>query len=141
MGSFSKPSERTQIATRLQELREHLRLTQAEMADSLGLSLRGYRNYEQGLRDIPGPIYFAIFERFDQDPVWLYTGRGLAPTARHKDDIWHIAVEAVRQTLNETGIQLSEDKRMLLYEALVAHLRRGGSSDSETLKNLVQLAA
>jgi transcriptional regulator with XRE-family HTH domain len=144
MAPFRKPPERTQIASRLQELREHLRLSQAEMAESLSLSLRGYRNYEQGLRDLPGQVYFNLFERFDLDPIWLYSGQGLGPAVRHKGleaDLWRIAIEAVRQTLNETGQDLPEDKRQRLYETIVAHLRQGGASDAQSLGALVRLAA
>ena len=71
MSPFRKPPERAQIASRLQELREHLRLSQADMAESLSLSLRGYRNYEQGLRDLPGQVYFTLFERFDLYPICM----------------------------------------------------------------------
>lgn len=144
MAPFRKPPERTQISARLQEVREHLRLSQAEMAESLGLSLRGYRNYEQGLRDLPGQVYFTIFERYDLDPIWLYSGQGLGPEVRHKGleaDLWRIAVEAVRQTLNETGQDIQEDKRQALYETIVAYLRRGGADDAQSLGALVRLAA
>lgn len=144
MAPFRKPPERTHIAARLQELREHLRLSQAEMAESLDLSLRGYRNYEQGLRDLPGQVYFTIFERHDLDPIWLYSGQGLGPAVRHKGleaDLWRIAVEAVRQTLNETGQEIPEDKRQTLYETIVAYLRRGGAADAQSLAALVRLAA
>ncbi|SHJ64425.1 helix-turn-helix domain-containing protein [Aquimarina spongiae] len=37
----------------LKEIRKKLRFTQAKMAEELGLSLRGYQNWEQGDRKIP----------------------------------------------------------------------------------------
>jgi len=144
MGRFRKPPERLQIAARLLELREHLRLSQAEMAESLDLSLRAYRNYEQGLRDLPGQIYFTIFERYDLDPIWLYRGEGLGPAVRHKGmeaDLWRIAVDAVEQTLAQTGMNLPGAKRRALYEAVVEHLRQGGEADAKAVGALVRLAA
>lgn len=144
MGKFRKPPERLQIAARLIELREHLRLSQADMAESLDLSVRAYRNYEQGLRDLPGQIYFAIFEHYDLDPIWLYRGEGLGPAVRHKGleaDLWRIAVEAVESTLAETGLELPGAKRKALYEAVVDHLRQGGEPDSRAIGALVRLAA
>lgn len=144
MARFRKPPERALIAARLQALREHLRLSQAEMAESLDLSLRGYRNYEQGLRDLPGQVYFVIFERYDLDPIWLYAGEGLGPAARHNGreaDLWRVAVDAVESTLAETGLTLSGGKRRALYEAVVDHLRQGGAADSTIVANLVRLAA
>ncbi|MBA4787825.1 MAG: helix-turn-helix transcriptional regulator [Brevundimonas sp.] len=144
MGRFRKPPERLQIAARLLEMREHLRLSQAEMAESLDLSLRAYRNYEQGLRDLPGQTYLKIFERYDLDPLWLYRGEGWGPAVRHKGmeaDLWRIAVDAVEQTLAETGVELPGTKRRALYEAVVDHLRQGGEADAKAVGALVRLAA
>ena len=114
------------------------------MAQSLELSLRAYRNYEQGLRDLPGQIYFTIFERYDLDPIWLYRGEGLGPAVRHKGmeaDLWRIAVDAVRQTLAQTRVALPGAKRRALYEAVVDHLRQGGEADAKSVGALVRLAA
>ena len=37
------------------EVRTHARLTQAEMASLMGMSLSGYRKWEQGQRRVSGP--------------------------------------------------------------------------------------
>ncbi|MXX05178.1 MAG: helix-turn-helix domain-containing protein [Gammaproteobacteria bacterium] len=39
----------------LREVRERVRLTQAEMAPLMGMSLSGYRKWEQGERKVSGP--------------------------------------------------------------------------------------
>lgn len=43
-------------ASKLKQFRKEKRYTQQEMADVLGISLRCYRNYEQGLRSMPYEI-------------------------------------------------------------------------------------
>lgn len=43
-------------ASKLKQFRKEKRYTQQEMADALGVSLRCYRNYEQGLRSMPYEI-------------------------------------------------------------------------------------
>lgn len=40
-------------ASKLKQFRKEKRYTQQEMADVLGVSLRAYRNYEYGERQIP----------------------------------------------------------------------------------------
>ncbi len=37
------------------EVREQVKLTQAQMAPLMGMSLSGYRKWEQGVRQISGP--------------------------------------------------------------------------------------
>ena len=37
------------------EVRKHAKLTQAQMAPLMGMSLSGYRNWEQGRRSVSGP--------------------------------------------------------------------------------------
>jgi putative transcriptional regulator len=37
------------------DVREHVKLTQAEMAPLMGMSLSGYRKWEQGQRRVSGP--------------------------------------------------------------------------------------
>lgn len=50
---------------RLVALRQKSSLTQTTFSQALGLSLRGYRRYELGERDIPSSILIAIAEYFN----------------------------------------------------------------------------
>ena len=43
-------------ASKMKQFRKGKGYTQQEMADALGVSLRCYRNYEQGLRSMPYEI-------------------------------------------------------------------------------------
>ncbi|MCY3810277.1 MAG: helix-turn-helix domain-containing protein [Gammaproteobacteria bacterium] len=49
------------------EVREALRLTQAEMAPLLGMSPSGYRKWEQGARRVSGPAA-ALLEVIRKEP-------------------------------------------------------------------------
>lgn len=55
-----KPSRTTKAETQaLCGLRERLGLTQSEMADKLGVTMRMYRYYESG-RPIPRPVQILV---------------------------------------------------------------------------------
>ena len=47
------------------EVRKHVALTQAQMAPLMGMSLSGYRKWEQGQRHVSGPaaILLRVIER------------------------------------------------------------------------------
>ncbi len=42
------------------DVREHVRLTQAQMAPLVGMSLSGYRKWEQGTRAVSGPAAILL---------------------------------------------------------------------------------
>ena len=48
-------SEKLIVGQRLKVLRRSLGLTQAQMAPLMGMSLSGYRKWEQGQRRVSGP--------------------------------------------------------------------------------------
>lgn len=144
MARLRKPPKRQCIAARLLELRLAEGLTQGDMAARLDLSLRAYQNYEQGLRDLPGEVYFTIFEEFDLDPVWLHSGDGLGPKLRSKGrevDLWRIAATSIQEVLSETGQTVPSEKLVQLLEAIVDHLKAGGEANRAVVSGLVKLAA
>jgi putative transcriptional regulator len=49
------------------EIREHAKLTQAQMAPLMGMSLSGYRKWEQGQRRISGPAA-ALLRLIEKEP-------------------------------------------------------------------------
>jgi transcriptional regulator with XRE-family HTH domain len=51
-------------------------MTQQEIAKALGLSLRGYQNYERDQRSPSEDLIRAAWSTFGVDPVWLLTGEG-----------------------------------------------------------------
>lgn len=64
------------VGDRLGLARAAQTLTQAEFAAALGLSLRGYQNYERGERAPSDDLIRAAWSTFGIDPVWLLTGAG-----------------------------------------------------------------
>jgi putative transcriptional regulator len=49
------------------EIRQHAKLTQAQMAPLMGMSLSGYRKWEQGQRRISGPAA-ALLRLIEKEP-------------------------------------------------------------------------
>lgn len=53
------------FSEKLMELRKGAGLTQQEAAKGAGLSLRGYQNYEHGLREPKIPVLIALADFYD----------------------------------------------------------------------------
>ncbi len=49
------------------DVRKRIKLTQAEMAPMLGMSLSGYRKVEQGTRSVSGPLS-VLLKVIDKEP-------------------------------------------------------------------------
>jgi transcriptional regulator with XRE-family HTH domain len=86
----SKASEHA-CHERIALVRNHFELSQEKMAQRVGLSTRGYQNYERGERETPVSLVRALYDVFSVDPVWLLTGEGAM-----------IADKDVRYRLNQT---------------------------------------
>ena len=72
----SSTNESHQYHDRVGKIRERFSLSQTEMAERVGLSLRAYQNYERGEREVPVALVRALYAEFRVDPVWLLTGSG-----------------------------------------------------------------
>lgn len=71
------------LATRLKELREDRRIYQREMAELLGLSMRGYQGYETDQSEPKLATLVAIADYFDVSIDYL-VGRTDVPAMRKK---------------------------------------------------------
>ncbi|MGP0009065.1 MAG: helix-turn-helix domain-containing protein [Methylocella sp.] len=49
-------------------------MNQTNFAKRLGLSLRGYRNYERGDREMPAGVLRRLYLEFKVDLVWMLCG-------------------------------------------------------------------
>lgn len=74
--SMSSTNENLAVGERLRHLRESNNLTQPAFADALGISLRGYQNYERGERGPSDLLIRAVWRTLGADPLWLLTGEG-----------------------------------------------------------------
>lgn len=61
---------------RLRVTRERLGKSQAEMADSLGISTRGYQYYERGERRLPVKVLDTVHALFGVRQAWILDGVG-----------------------------------------------------------------
>lgn len=72
------PDSRPAIAARLKRLRKVLKLTQAAMADKLGLeNQQTYAHYETNARPLPYEVAIKISDQWGIPMDWTY--RGLTP--------------------------------------------------------------
>ena len=99
------------VGQRLRMAREHLGLTQKYVADSAGLTVRGYLNYEQGLRSAPAHL-LNIYSMLNVNTNWLLTGEG--EMTRGKSEAKEVASEAVEA--------LSEDRMLEKIVLMLAEM-------------------
>ncbi|MBQ2264665.1 MAG: helix-turn-helix transcriptional regulator [Oscillospiraceae bacterium] len=59
---------------RIRRLRKTSHITQAELAQTLGISRRTYANYERGVHAMPAEVLVRIADTFDSSLDYL-TGR------------------------------------------------------------------
>jgi hypothetical protein len=71
----NKKLEWRSLGERLKEAREYLNMTQKNIADLSGLTVRGYLNYEQGLRGAPAHL-LNIYSGLGINVNWLLSGDG-----------------------------------------------------------------
>lgn len=94
----------TSIGDRIREERERLSLTQPELAERCGVTMRSQRNYEKGERS-PDADYMAALSKQGLDVLYILTGHHglpvpLQPTLSEGDrillDNFHAAPEQVQ---------------------------------------------
>lgn len=64
------------MTERLKELRKHLRLTQQEFANKLGISRNTFASYEAGNNSPSDAVVKLICKEFHVNEDWLRTGEG-----------------------------------------------------------------
>ncbi|MCZ2356083.1 MAG: helix-turn-helix domain-containing protein [Bacteroidia bacterium] len=125
--------------------RKHLRLTQADLATSLGFKQSYISNIEKGRNEVTSNIIIAMYRLYNISPEWLITGQGnimssfgdpsgnnstapegppLEEGADHHDYSDPMLVESMQQTIRsqETTIQMQE-KVIRMLEAEVSRLK------------------
>lgn len=122
---MSSADSHAEYHRRISQVRQHLELSQEKMAERLGVSLRGYANYERGERAIPIDLLRALYDKYSVDPIWLLTGEGamiLDRDVRYRldqrvlDNVL-VAVERIERRL-EKPMAIRKKARLigLLYE-------------------------
>lgn len=64
------------IGNRFKEIREYLKLSQADFAKKLNVSQVGLSNYENDNREVSTEIKITLFKEYSINLNWLFTGEG-----------------------------------------------------------------
>lgn len=98
------------LGARLAITRNEKALSQAKMAEALGMSLRAYQSYELGKRSIPVEALIKLHRQFDVDLSWILLGVEAVRLKHDLDKLEEFEVELDRY-LSENGIKLKSEKR------------------------------
>nr|WP_324752717.1 helix-turn-helix transcriptional regulator [Roseovarius sp. Pro17] len=85
-------------------------MSQAAMAEALGVSPRAYHSYEKGKRGIPVEALVAMIERFDIDISWLLMG-AKSVRASHDFDALKRIENSLDRHLSDESITIKGEKR------------------------------
>ena len=132
------------VIKRFIQARKHLRLTQADLATSLGFKQSYISNIEKGRNEVTSNIVIAMYKLYSISPEWLITGQGeimsrfthlgtletptLDPDSITSDSTHEFessTVEALRDLVKakEMTIQMQE-KVIALQESEIARLKK-----------------
>jgi transcriptional regulator with XRE-family HTH domain len=76
MAKRPKEDYAKEIGKRLKDVRESLKIRQADLAETLGLTKNTIYLYEKGKRALPIEALVKISSKYRVDPRWLTTGHG-----------------------------------------------------------------
>lgn len=100
----------TALGARMAIARNEQALSQAKMAEALGMSLRAYQSYELGKRSIPIEALIKLHRQFDVDLSWILLGVEAVRLKHDLDKLEEFEIELDRY-LSENGIKLKSEKR------------------------------
>jgi transcriptional regulator with XRE-family HTH domain len=98
------------MGARLTISRNELGLTQAAMAEAIGVSHRAYHSYEKGQRGLPVEALVALGDNFEIDIAWVLLGTK-AIRAGHDFDALKRIETKLDQHLTSEGIKVKSEKR------------------------------
>lgn len=131
---MSSTSDDKQIGERLYRKRNELGLSQQALANSLGISLRTYQNYERGDRPVSKEFLFAIMERHGVDPTWLLTGHKGEVVSSGEIDT-HLMEEIIEAlTAEDSELRYLPPSNLVRAFCLIYNQTSAISDESERLK-------
>ncbi|MEM5469855.1 MAG: helix-turn-helix domain-containing protein [Sulfitobacter sp.] len=98
------------MGARLAISRNELGLTQAAMAEAIGVSHRAYHSYEKGQRGLPVEALVALGDSFEIDIAWVLLGTKAIRAGHDFDALKRIETE-LDQHLTSEGIKIKSEKR------------------------------
>ncbi len=115
----------TAIGKRIQNIRVQKGLSQSNFADTLGISLRAYRNYERGERPISKKTLCELADKYGADLNWLLIGRepgnGAASLGVGQEIDSEIAEEVVRGLLLQASGLFSKSTSQTIRSFLIIY--------------------
>lgn len=136
---------------RLVGIRSYFELSQTEMAEKCGVSLRAYRNYEYGEREPTITVIISLYQNLKISPIWLLAGGG--PMIEAVGNERNIDPELLRQIIDAVeafSLSLSKplksDHKSELITLLYTKARlitevTGERLDNERLEKMLSLVA
>lgn len=144
MSSIASAAQNATLGQRLMAVRATTGLSQGAFADTLGLSLRAYANYERGEREMPVALFRALYEAYGIDPIWLLAGPGEQPVkaATRTMDFALVdqIIRCVDTELAAVGKKLKPVMRLRILKAAYTLSAVKGRVDSGQVKELLSIA-
>ena len=130
----------TALGARLAITRNEKALSQAKMAEALGMSLRAYQSYELGKRSIPVEALIKLHRQFDVDLSWILLG---VEAVRLKHDLAKLEEFEVEldRYLIESEIKLKSEKRGAITSRWYRSILEGSEVSMDDVRTWVELLA
>jgi len=145
MSSIASADQNDALGQRLVTVRATTGLSQSAFADTLGLSLRAYANYERGEREMPVALFRALYETYGIDPVWLLAGPGEQPVKAATRTMDFALVDTITQCVDAElammGKKLKPAMRLRILKAVYALSAEKGRLEVGSVKELLSIAA
>ncbi|UWR76538.1 helix-turn-helix domain-containing protein [Phaeobacter inhibens] len=126
------------VGARLAITRNEIGLSQADMAQVIGVSLRAYHSYEKGYRGLPIEALVALHEKFKSDVNWILLG---VKSARVEHDIE--ALQEFETSLDRylagQGITIKSEKRGAIVARWYRSLTDGKEIQMEDVYTWIEL--
>ena len=112
-GNISRKTYLSNLGARITIARKELGMSQAKLAEAIGLSVRAYQSYEMGQRSIPIEALVEMHQKFNVDLNWILLG---AKAVRMQHDIAALEEFEVKfdQYLNDQKIRIASEKRGII---------------------------
>jgi transcriptional regulator with XRE-family HTH domain len=128
------------IGARLAITRNELGMSQAAMADALGLSPRAYHSYERGTRAMPVEPLVKMNSKFEVDLNWILLGLKAARVEHDLSALKEFEV-LLDGLLVERKLILRGEKRAAIVERWYKSLIEGNEMPLAEIRNWIDLMA
>tara|TARA_R110002051_G_scaffold45702_2_gene92193 strand:+ start:1620 stop:2042 length:423 start_codon:yes stop_codon:yes gene_type:complete len=99
-----------EIGARLAICRSEIGVSQAAMAEAVGVSHRAYHSYEKGKRGVPVEALIKMQDKYEVDVAWLLLGTKSIRVGHDFEALKRIEA-SLDQHLNEETIKIKSEKR------------------------------